>query len=182
MEQDMELNIHYSAPDEVWEKISQVYRSMPYWDEQSKAPHWCGEGIDLYTSLEPGGIQISGEMPDDIWNEWCITLKQRLTKALGYEIGEPIDSYAFKYWEPFEKSYSEIKEINKNAVIFNDLSRFYWNMFNKTEQHTDGEKPCIIFSSELIELRIFFEEQGQLAKARINEFCGKLDGLGVVIE
>lgn len=28
---EVNLNIHYTAPDEIWEKINSVYESMPYW-------------------------------------------------------------------------------------------------------------------------------------------------------
>mgnify|MGYP003410067419 FL=1 len=38
MEHDVNLNIHYSAPDEVWMKIGKVYASMPYWDEEESYP------------------------------------------------------------------------------------------------------------------------------------------------
>lgn len=31
MEHDINLNIHYSAPEETWNKIDEVYKSMPYW-------------------------------------------------------------------------------------------------------------------------------------------------------
>ena len=31
MKHDVNLNIHYSAPDEIWEKIGNIYSSMPYW-------------------------------------------------------------------------------------------------------------------------------------------------------
>lgn len=100
MHQDINLNIHYTAPDWVWKKIEEVYRSMPYWDEEAGYPHWVGEGIALDASVEPGGIQIFGTMPKEIWEGWYLTLKEKLTVALGYEIGEPEDGYDFKYdWE-----------------------------------------------------------------------------------
>lgn len=99
MKHDVNLNIHYSAPDEVWQKISDVYRSMPYWSEAEQGAKWIGEGIDLWASVEPGGIQVAGTMPDDIWEEWYGELKGKLTAALGYEIGEPEDGFEFKYWE-----------------------------------------------------------------------------------
>lgn len=98
MEHDINLNIHYSAPVEVWDKIIDVYKSMPYWAGNDKEIKWIGEGIDLWTSVEPSGIQIAGVMPQDIWNEWYSSLKSKLTEALGYEIGEPEDGYDFKYW------------------------------------------------------------------------------------
>lgn len=46
MEQDVTLNIHYSAPQEVWEKISEVYQSMPYWLGYDNGPHW-GDGQNM---------------------------------------------------------------------------------------------------------------------------------------
>lgn len=99
MVHNVNLNIHYSAPDEIWEKIGIVYRSMPYWAGAAQGPKWVGENIDLWASVEPGGIQIAGTMPEDIWNKWYPKLKADLTAALGYEIGEPEDGYDFKYWD-----------------------------------------------------------------------------------
>lgn len=101
MEHDINLNIHYTAPDEVWDKIIAVYRSMPYWTENSdrQGPSWIGTDIELWVSVEPSGIQIFGTMPEEIWTEWYSSLKEKLTAALGYEIGEPEDGCAFKYWD-----------------------------------------------------------------------------------
>ncbi len=96
---DKVLNIHYSAPNEVWEKIDVVYQSMPYWAGNTQNPKWVGENIDLWSSVEPGGVQIAGTMPEDIWEKWYLKLKEDLTAALGYEIGEPENGYDFKYWD-----------------------------------------------------------------------------------
>ena len=71
---------------------------MPYWTGNIRGARWTGDGIDLWTSVEPGGIQLAGVMPEDIWEKWYPELKKKLTEALGYEIGEPEDGYAFKYW------------------------------------------------------------------------------------
>lgn len=60
MEHNVNLNIHYSAPEEIWRKISEVYKSMPYWTETDQGARWIGENIELWTSVEPGGIQIAG--------------------------------------------------------------------------------------------------------------------------
>ena len=98
MKHDINLNIHYSAPEEVWEKIGAVYKSMPYWAGDDKGSKWIGENVDLWASVEPSGIQIAGTMPEEIWKEWYNRLKNELTKALGYEIGEPEDGYDFKFW------------------------------------------------------------------------------------
>lgn len=94
---DVNLNIHYTAPNWVWEKIEEVYKTMPYWDAGADYPHWVGEDIALDASVEPGGIQIYGRMPEKIWEVWYSDLKEKLTAALGYEIGEPEDGYDFRY-------------------------------------------------------------------------------------
>ena len=99
MEHDINLNIHYTAPKEVWEKIDMTYASMPYWAENKDEPQWVGEDIDLRASVEPSGLQIFGTMPDDIWEKWYSTLKKKLTELLGYEIGEPEDGYEFKWFD-----------------------------------------------------------------------------------
>ena len=82
------LNIHYTAPPEVWEQIGAVYQSMDYWNGMNAEglPSWKGDGIDLCTSLEPGGILLEGEMPDAVWDIWYAELKAKLTAQLGYPI------------------------------------------------------------------------------------------------
>lgn len=97
MEHDINLNIHYSAPKEVWSKVENVYKSMPYWAGNDNEAKWVGDDIDLWASVEPGGIQIAGTMPENIWNEWYNSLKNKLSEALGYEIGEPEEGYDFEY-------------------------------------------------------------------------------------
>ena len=99
MEHNINLNIHYTAPAQIWDKIGKVYSQMPYWDKNASDPQWTGNNISLWASAEPGGIQIAGIMPDDIWEIWYALLKKKLTEALGYEIGEPEDGYTFVYYE-----------------------------------------------------------------------------------
>lgn len=99
MKHDINLNIHYSAPKEIWEKIYMVYVSMPYWSGDKNRPQWIGKDINLWASVEPSGIQIAGTMPEDIWEKWFDSLKRKLTELLGYEIGEPEDGYDFKYFD-----------------------------------------------------------------------------------
>lgn len=98
MNHDINLNIRYDAPDYIWDKIGEVYRTMPYWAGDEDGPRWIGTDIDLWASVEPSGIQIAGTMPDDIWENWYAELKEKLTAVLGYEIGEPEDGYEFKYF------------------------------------------------------------------------------------
>ena len=52
---NVNLNIHYSAPQEVWDKIENAMLRCH--------------------------------------------IRTRLTKTLGYSIGEPEDGYEFKFWE-----------------------------------------------------------------------------------
>ena len=66
---------------------------------------WIGKDIDLWASVEPGGIQIAGTMPDHIWEEWYSLLKKRLTEVLGYEIVN-LRGYDFKYFDELTSSLS----------------------------------------------------------------------------
>ncbi len=100
MNVDVSLNIHWEAPDEVWEKVDEVFRSMRYYDELSDTPKWTAPDINLVSSNEPSGLQIYGEMPEYLWEEWYDELCEKLTDALGYEIGDVEDGYEFKYdWD-----------------------------------------------------------------------------------
>lgn len=71
---------------------------MPYWSGNENGPHWEGNDIDIWASVEPSGIQIAGTMPNNIWEEWYSLLKLKLTDVLGYEIGEPEDGFDFKHF------------------------------------------------------------------------------------
>ena len=136
-------------------------------------PHWIGDGINLTASVEPGGIQISGEMPEEVWNYWYKTLRDNLTQALGYEIGEPEDGFRFKYWTPFVKEYSDIKSIDKKAIIFNDFSTFFFDEIGcgDRDRKIDAVPPYFSFKTDYIELRIVFNKTGSHSKKRnIEEF------------
>lgn len=183
MEHDICLNIHYSAPEEVWNQIGEVYRSMPFWKEDDRYPHWEGDGVELYPSVEPGGIQIEGTMPDAVWDEWYALLKKKLTEALGYPIGEPEEGFRFKFWKPFEKRYSEIKCFDRRVLVFLDDSTFYWEEFEKAERDRSAKPPCYVLKSEYIELRILFDETGVFARRKnekaIHNFQTKLASVGI---
>lgn len=180
---DVSLNIDCCAPDEIWTKIDEVYRSMEYYSKGENCLIWQGNDIELYSSAEPGGIQISGEMPDEIWDIWYPGLKAKLTEALGYEIGEPQDGFEFKHWKPYIKKASDIKEINKEKIVFRDLSEFTWSLFENRERDITAKPPFFRFSSPLIELRIIFESTGFLAgikqRKEFHEFISKLADLGI---
>lgn len=166
MKHDINLNIHYSAPEEVWKKIEDIYRAMPYWSEKEDCPCWIGDDIDLWASVESSGIKLAGTMPEKIWNEWYDTLKNKLSEALGYSIGEPEEGFRFKYWEPFEKNYSNIKSVGGKGIVFNDYSTFYWEQFENIERDISAKPPYFLFRSTYIELRIVFDETGLFSKRK----------------
>ncbi|MBQ8569293.1 MAG: hypothetical protein IJ446_08755 [Oscillospiraceae bacterium] len=100
---DVTLNIHYSIiDDEISDILGNIYKSMPFYSESiiSGCPSWTGEDIKLTASVESGGIQISGTMPDEQWKEWYRELTQKLTVALGYPIGDAEDGFEFVFEKP----------------------------------------------------------------------------------
>ena len=182
MEHNIYLNIHYSAPDEVWEKIYGVYRSMPYWAEQYiVSPCWKGDNIELYASAQPDGLQLCGTMPEDIWSDWIKMLKSKLTEALGYKIGEPENGFPFKYREPFEKKHSDIKSIDGKMVVFNDESTFYWEQFACVERDITADPPYFLFRSDFIKLYVLFDNSLQKSKLsqQFNDFRRQLNSFGI---
>lgn len=91
------LNVHYSAPKYIWDKIKAVFKSMDFYDASSNVPSWKVDDFYVAYSLEPSGMQFSSNMPDDLWQKWYGELKKRLSDSLGYEIGEPENGFDFFY-------------------------------------------------------------------------------------
>lgn len=92
------LNIHYTAPDEIWDKLMVLYTMMPGWNEQMKC--WYGnEGKLIEISVEPGGLQFYAELPAKEWETWILEFKEKATEILGYEIGDPEDGFEFHYYD-----------------------------------------------------------------------------------
>ncbi len=119
MEQDVNLNIPYSAPLYIWDKIGEVFASMPYWNGKEEGLRWTGPDIDLWASAESGGIQIAGTMPDEIWEKWYAALKEKLGNALDYEIGEPEDGAAFYQFIP--KDIAQLYKALKKEQVKGEL-------------------------------------------------------------
>lgn len=99
--QNINLNIHYSAPQEVWDKLEGLYREMPYWRGFIEGcPEWYGrDGKVIQASVEPSGLQFCGELPENEWKIWIDTFKEKASNLLGYEIGELEDGFEFKYYD-----------------------------------------------------------------------------------
>lgn len=94
------LNIHYSAPQKIWDKLEKIYAEMPCWKGfVDGCPQWYGEDNKLIEgSIEPSGLQLYAELSEEEWCEWLQLFKDKATARLGYLIGEPEDGYEFKYW------------------------------------------------------------------------------------
>ena len=98
MYHDVNLNIHYSAPESIVNKLTAVFSTMPYWCPCKDEPRWIGPNIELVISFEPSGLQFYGTMPEEIWDGWYKELKSKLSQVLGYEVGEPENGFEFMYW------------------------------------------------------------------------------------
>ncbi len=92
------LNIHYTAPKYVCERLEQLYREMPGWNgEFGEGQLWYG-GLDgklINVSVEPSGLHFFAKMPQKEWDEWFSQFKNRASKVFGCEIGEPEDGFEF---------------------------------------------------------------------------------------
>jgi len=97
--QEMNLNIRYDAPKEVWDKIPLIYEKMEGWigygDGKNKGergiPYWFSFDEDekhILASVEPSGLQFSGLMTDEEWGEWSQRIKILASDILGYKVGE----------------------------------------------------------------------------------------------
>ncbi len=124
MQIDVTLNIHYTAPKSVWDKINRAYKQLPYWDGfDNDGPHWIDKGIDITASSRHDGLHILGEMPEEKWDEWYELLKQKLSAAVGYPVGEVVDGYEFHYWKKAvnpELDITMIKGGTDNCYIVSD--------------------------------------------------------------
>ena len=98
---NINLNIHYSAPQEVWDKLEKLYSEMPGWNGfVDGCATWFGESEKLIEAcVEPSGLQFLAKMEPTEWEDWISLFKSKASEALGYEIGEPEDGFEFRYFE-----------------------------------------------------------------------------------
>lgn len=91
------LNIRFYLPDEEWNKISNLYESMPGWiGYKNGVPYWFGqEDDDIYitASVEPSGLSFYAQLNNSDWNSWVERFKSEATKVLGFDVGEPEDGF-----------------------------------------------------------------------------------------
>lgn len=99
------MNIHYSAPREVWDMLGRLYSEMPHWEGFADGiPHWYSrddntDGKLIWASVEPGGLQFYAQLSQAEWDRWIAIFKTKASQLLGYEIGEPEDGYEFHYFD-----------------------------------------------------------------------------------
>ncbi|AQS06348.1 hypothetical protein [Clostridium beijerinckii] len=93
------LNIHYSSPEDIWDKLAELYSEMPGWSGFIDGiPHWYAQDNDkriINASVEPSGLQFYAEMQQEEWNTWFELFKTKASATLGLEIGEPEDGFEF---------------------------------------------------------------------------------------
>lgn len=95
---NVNLNIHYTAPQEIWNKLEVVYSMMPGWDEDKH--QWYGNnGQLIQVSMEPSGLQFYAELATEEWEMWISEFKRKATEILGYDVGEPEDGFKFDYYD-----------------------------------------------------------------------------------
>ena len=82
----------------------------------------------------------------------------------------------------FEKKYSDIKSIDRQKIIFNDWSAFFWEYFDSHERNISAKPPYFHFFSEFIELFVYFDEGKILSGKNKKDFLDfqlKLSGIGI---
>ncbi|MDF2189701.1 hypothetical protein [Paraflavitalea sp. CAU 1676] len=97
--QEMNLNIRFDAPEEIWEKVPLIYEQLDGWlgfstgtaGSQAGIPYWfafCENEKHVSASAEPSGLQFSALMEDSEWLVWVIRIKEIASRMLGYKVGE----------------------------------------------------------------------------------------------
>ena len=95
--QSVNLNIHYNAGSEIWNKISSIYERMDGWLGFGKGGNEGEEGIPYWfsyneiekhisASVEPSGLSFSGLMEDEEWEPWIAKLKSISSDILRFKV------------------------------------------------------------------------------------------------
>lgn len=62
---NVNLNIHYTAPKDVWDRIAEVYREMPHWTDMWMAvPHGM-------VRMESGSMLLSNRVDFSFMRRGC---------------------------------------------------------------------------------------------------------------
>lgn len=93
------LNIRYDLPEEIWNKVPDVYKKMDGWlgfgsgdNGEEGIPYWFsynGNEMSISASVEPSGLQfLASNIEEDQWNSWLSMFKKVATEILGFKVGE----------------------------------------------------------------------------------------------
>ena len=95
---NINLNIHYTTPQEMWDKLEMLYSSMPGWNAHKH--QWYGNDEKIIeVSIEPSGLQFYAKLDKEEWKRWISEFKEKATEIMGYEVGEPEDGFEFQYYD-----------------------------------------------------------------------------------
>ena len=90
--EDQECILKVIYRDELlWDVIPEVYKKMPGWlgYDKNNIPYWFSYKENkkmICASVEPPGIQFTGNMEEKEWNLWVLKLKKYTTELLGYTV------------------------------------------------------------------------------------------------
>ncbi|MEG0275894.1 MAG: hypothetical protein RR630_02595 [Coprobacillus sp.] len=96
---NINLNIHYTLPQDIWDRLELLYQDMPEWSGYiDECPQWYGiDGKIIEASIEPSGLQFYAKLPENEWETWITIFKNKASQIVGYEVGEPEEGYEFHY-------------------------------------------------------------------------------------
>ena len=90
------INLNILDEQKVWDHMESLYRNMPGWQGyQRGCPLWRLEGGAIEGSVEPGGLQLAGQLPGPVWDEWLERFRREASALLGYPVGEPEEGFVF---------------------------------------------------------------------------------------
>ena len=90
------INLNILDEQNVWNRLEALYRDMPGWQGFRRGcPFWQLEDGAIQGSAEPGGLQLSGRLPETVWTEWLERFRRAASTLLGYAVGEPEEGFTF---------------------------------------------------------------------------------------
>jgi hypothetical protein len=86
------LSLPYDLTEDQWTIVDEVFRSMPGWigyNPDDNTPQWYGMESSkqfIWTSVEPSGLLVEGNLDPALWTGWISVLCARLSLRLGFEV------------------------------------------------------------------------------------------------
>lgn len=90
------VTLNIADTRKVWDLMEGLYKTLPGWRGfQCGCPVWQQDGgWSIQGSVEPGGLQLSGEAPPELWTSWLEEFQQKASALLGYAVGAPEDGFS----------------------------------------------------------------------------------------